>query len=113
MITEPSSPGNPKNFTVKANRLSFVYDKPENENGVITKHEIEYRYIPYKVCSENENAVEETTTSIIIYNDDQFYATLKNLQPFWRYTIRVRVSTYAGFSNYGPTATIRTKPSSK
>lgn len=113
MITEPSSPGNPRNFTVKANRLSFVYDKPENKNGVITKHEIEYRYIPYTVCSENENAVEKTTTSFKINNGDQFNATLENLQPFWRYTIRVRVSTYAGFSNYGPPATIRTKPSSK
>lgn len=92
--------------------MSFVYDKPKHENGVITKHEIEYRYIPYNVCSEYDNAVEETNTSIID-NGDRFYASLENLQPFWKYTIRVRVSTYAGFSNYGPTATIRTQPTSK
>lgn len=70
MIIELLSLGNFKNFIVKVNRLLFVYDKLENENGVIIKYEIEYRYILYKVCFENENVVEEIIMFIIIYNDD-------------------------------------------
>lgn len=58
------------NFIVKVNRLLFVYDKLENENGVIIKYEIEYRYILYKVCFENENVVEEIIMFIIIDNGD-------------------------------------------
>lgn len=101
---------------VQVKSLSFVYGKPEKENGVITTQEIEYSYKPYNVCaddSEYEHTVTETKRDIIFVNDNKFYATLGNLQPFWRYTIRVRVSTYAGFSNYSQPTTIRTQPTSK
>lgn len=101
---------------VQINSLSFVYDKPEKENGVITNQEIEYSYKPYNVCAENseyEHTVTKTNISGIIDNGDKFNAYLGDLQPFWWYTIRVRVSTYAGFSNYSQPTTIRTLPTSK
>lgn len=101
---------------VQIGNLSFVYNKPEKENGVITNQEIEYSYKPYYVCAEDseyEHNVTKTNTTGIIDNGDKFNASLENLQPFWRYTIRVRVSTYAGFSNYSQPTTIQTLPTSK
>lgn len=101
---------------VQINNLSFVYDKPNKENGVITTQEVQYIYKSYNVCSEdseNENTVNKTKRVGIFYNDNQFYASLENLQPFWRYNIRVRVSTYAGFSNYSQWSIIQTLPTSK
>lgn len=101
---------------VQINNLSFVYDKPEKENGVITNQEIEYSYKPYDLCAEDseyEHTVTKRNMSGIFYIGGKFYASLRNLQPFWWYTIRVRVSTYAGFSNYSQPTTIRTLPTSK
>lgn len=116
LIVEPSPPGHPVESNVQIKSLSFVYDKPEKENGVITNQEIEYSYKPYNVCvedSEFEHTVTKTNMSGIIDICDKFNASLGNLQPFWLYTIRVRVSTYAGFSNYSQPTTIRTRPTSK
>lgn len=70
MIIELLSLGNFRNFIVKVNRLLFVYDKLENKNGVIIKYEIEYRYILYIVCFENENVVEKIIMFFKINNGD-------------------------------------------
>lgn len=114
-IAEPSSPGIPINESVQINSLSFVYDKPNKENGKITNQEIELTYRPYNVCSSERSF----TQKIVIMEfpiqtkENRYLATLKNLKPYWIYTIRVRVSTYAGYSDYSKKANIQTRPTSK
>lgn len=92
-----------------------MYNKPNETNGLITEQEIEYTYIPYNVCIANQNVVKQKQVKncTIIDNGVQFYASLDQLKPFWRYTIRVRVSTSAGFSNYSESTTFRTLPTSE
>lgn len=95
--------------------MSFVYDKPIKENGEITKQEIELTYRPYNVCSSETSF----TQNIVIKEfpiqtkENRYLATLVNLKPYWIYTIRVRVSTYAGYSDYSKYANIQTRPTSK
>lgn len=102
---------------VQIDSVSFSFKKPENENGVITNQEIEYTFIPYNVCSTDEFIKEQTETLMsaiqIDTTNEQFSASLKNLTSYWKYTIRVRVSTYAGFSSYSNKTIIQTSPTSE
>uniref|UniRef100_K1R9H5 protein-tyrosine-phosphatase n=1 Tax=Magallana gigas TaxID=29159 RepID=K1R9H5_MAGGI len=43
-------------------------------------------------------------------DDDKFNVSLSGLKPFWKYRIRVRVSTYAGFSKFSNYTTFQTLP---
>lgn len=101
-IVEPSPPGPPGNLDVQIYNVSFLYDKPNEANGIITYQEIEYTYMSYNVCATNQNVVKQKQVnhSQVIEKGHQFTASLENLKPFWSYIIRVRVSTSVGFSNY-------------
>ena len=106
----------PHSIDVKSQNMSFNYSKPENENGIITHQEIEYTHLPYYVCAADTAttvSVVEKETLPVNTSDEQFSFSLKKLKPFWEYSIRVRVNTSAGFSNFSENITIRTKPNSK
>lgn len=116
-IAEPSTPGQPVINDVQIDSVSFSFKKPENENGVIANQEIEYTFKPYNVCSTDEFIKEQTENMMpaikINTTNKQFSASLKNLKSYWKYTIRVRVSTYAGFSSYSSKTIIQTLPTSE
>lgn len=92
-----------------------MYHKPQFENGIITNQEIELTYIPYNVCSVDKPPLEHTENEKpqIKRYGDKFNVSLSGLKPFWEYRIRVRVSTYAGFSNFSDFTTFQTLPTSK
>ena len=93
-----------------------MYNKPDNENGIITHQQIEYTHLPYNVCTADTHtaiSVVEKETLPVNTSDAQWTFSLNNLQPFWEYNIRVRVNTSAGFSNFSESLTNRTRPSSK
>lgn len=92
-----------------------MYDKPNETNGIITDQEIEYTYMSYNVCATNQNVVKQKQVKHypVIEKGHQFTASLEELKPFWSYTIRVRVSTSADFSNYSESTTFQTLPTSE
>lgn len=116
-ILEPSPPGELISTTVDSISMSFVYSKPVCKNGIITHQEIEYTHLPYNVCAVNTgtnmNIVEHMILPVNM-SDEIWTFSLKDLKPFWKYSIRVRVNTSAGFSNFSETISpFRTHPSSK
>ena len=93
-----------------------MYNKSDHEYGIITHQEIEYTHLPYDVCAADTGttmSVVETEILPVNIFDEQFSFSLRELKPFWEYSIRVRVSTSAGFSNFSENITIRTQPDSK
>lgn len=115
-ISEPTQPGTPYSVDVESQNMSFNYLKPEYENGIITHQEIEYTHLPYNACAADSGkkmtAVENEILPVDM-SDKIWTFSLKELKPFWEYTIRVRVNTSAGFSNFSESITIRTPSSSK
>lgn len=92
-----------------------MYDKPQFENGIIRNQDIEFTYKPYNMCSMDKLPLEHTEnkTTQVERDGDKFNGSLSGLKPFWKYRIRVRVSTYAGFSNFSNFTTVETLPTSK
>lgn len=115
-FSEPSPPGIPEEPNIKISTVSFVYGKPTDENGIITHQEIEYSYQSRNVCiSETGESVKLTDTQKqeIKKQNETFVASLEGLQPFWKYDIRVRVKTYAGYSNFSEALQIQTLPTGR
>nr|XP_022293294.1 phosphatidylinositol phosphatase PTPRQ-like isoform X3 [Crassostrea virginica] len=109
---KPTSPGRPYAIDVKSRRMNFMYNKSDHEYGIITHQEIEYTHLPYDVCAADTGttmSVVETETLPVNIFDERFSFSLRKLEPFWEYSIRVRVSTSAGFSNFSENITIRTQ----
>ena len=116
LFSEPTPPGQPYSIHVESRSISFIYNRPEHENGIITHQEIEYTHIPYNVCAADigmNMLVVENEILPVKMSDEQFSFSLRKLKPFWKYSIKVRVNTSAGFSNFSENITIRTPPSSK
>lgn len=114
-ISEPSPPGQPVETDKKNNSVNFVYYKPQFENGIITNQDIEFTYKLYNMCSVDKLPLEQTEIKTFPVDriGDQFHASLSGLKPFWKYRVRVRVSTYAGFSSFSNYTTVQTRPTSK
>lgn len=115
-FSEPTPPGQPSLIHVESRGMSFKYNRPDHENGIITHQEIEYTHTPYNVCAaDTGTTISFVETEILPVNmsDEQFSFSLIKLKPFWEYSIRVRVNTSAGFSNFSENITIRTQPDSK
>nr|XP_022292898.1 tyrosine-protein phosphatase 10D-like isoform X5 [Crassostrea virginica] len=111
---KPTPPGMPHSIDVKSQNMSFNYTKPENENGIITHLEIEFTHLPYNVCAADTDTamtVVEKETLPVDRSAKQWEFSLKKLKPFWEYSIRVRVNTSAGFSNFSEYLNISTLPS--
>lgn len=112
---EPSPPGQPESTTVQSKSISFSYSKPKHENGNITHQEIEVTYIPYDVCSTSLAAAKPYLEIILLpleTSDGKFIFSLESLQPYWEYSVRVRVNTSAGFSNFSESFSVQTLPGS-
>ncbi|XP_062587931.1 phosphatidylinositol phosphatase PTPRQ-like [Saccostrea cucullata] len=108
---KPSTPGKPLP-TKDIFSMSFVYNRPMEINGLITHQEIEYTHKPYKICSSEEtpNQTTEKKEISIQEEDNNYTFSLENLKPFWKYKVRVRVRTYAGYSNYSEEVRVQTLP---
>uniref|UniRef100_A0A8W8J4S9 protein-tyrosine-phosphatase n=1 Tax=Magallana gigas TaxID=29159 RepID=A0A8W8J4S9_MAGGI len=109
---KPSPPGQPEELDRNINSVNFLYHKPQFENGIITNQEIELTYIPYNVCYLDKLSLQhiENKKPPIERDGDKFIVSLSGLKPFWKYRIRVRVSTYAGFSKFSNYTTFQTLP---
>lgn len=115
-FSEPSPPKVPKEPVINISTISFVYGTPVHENGIITHQEIEYSYQSHNVCiSETRESVKLTDTQKqeIKKLNEMFVASLEGLEPFWKYDIRVRVKTYAGYSNFSEALQIQTLPTGR